>query len=158
MGAGTFVGSLVALRWRPRHPMRIGILLALPWAAAVAPYAAGATLAVVLPAMIVAGTGIALFEVWWLTALAERIPPDKLSRVTSYDWTVSLGLMPLGCVLAGPAAEAFGATDVLLVGSILAFAALALGLLPHETRMLERVENPASPVGLADSSPHFPMA
>jgi hypothetical protein len=91
-----------------------------------------------MPAMVVAGAGVALFDVWWLTALAERIPPDKLSRVTSYDWAVSLGLVPLGYVLAGPAADMLGATAVLLGGSVVAFVVLALGLLPRETRMLER--------------------
>ena len=87
------------------------------WPVAIALYAAGAPLALVVPAMVLAGGFIALFDVWWLTALAERIPPDKLSRVTSYDWTVSLGLVPLGYVLAGPVADALGATEVLLGGS-----------------------------------------
>ena len=89
--------------------------------------------------MALAGTGVALFDVWWVTALAERIPPDKLSRVVSYDWLVSLGLLPLGFVLAGPAADAIGATEVLLGGAVIACASLALGLLPRETRMLERL-------------------
>ena len=62
---------------------------------------------------------------WWLTALAERIPPDKLSRVSSYDWMVSLALLPLGYVLAGPLAHALGAVEVLLGGS--ALAGIALG-------------------------------
>lgn len=139
-GAGTVGGSLAALRWRPRHPMRQAMTLILLWPAAIALFGAGAPLAAVVPAMVVAGAGVALFDVWWLTALAERIPPDKLSRVTSYDWTVSLGLVPLGYVLAGPAADAFGATQVLLGGALVAFVALALGSLPRETRMLERLE------------------
>ena len=54
------------------------------------------------PANLSPGLGLALFDVWWLTALAERIPPDRLSRVTSYDWMISLGLVPLGYLLAGP--------------------------------------------------------
>jgi len=143
-GAGTVAGSLTALRWRPRYPMRQAMTCVLLWPGAIALFAIGAPLAVVLPAMVVAGTGVALFDVWWLTALAERIPPDKLSRVTSYDWTVSLGLVPLGYVLAGPAGEALGETEVLLGGAIVAFVVLALGLLPRETRMLERLDAPAA--------------
>ena len=117
-GGGTIVGSLVAIRWRPRYPMRQGMIFVLIWPVAIALYAAGAPLVLVVPAMVLAGSFIALFDVWWGTALAERIPPDKLSRVTSYDWTVSLGLVPLGYVLAGPAADALGATEVLLGGSV----------------------------------------
>jgi MFS family permease len=101
-------------------------------------YAFGATLWLVVPAMLIGGGGIALFDVWWTTALAERIPADKLSRVSSYDWMVSLALLPLGYVLAGPLASALGSVDVLIGGSVLAAVALALGLLPRETRMLER--------------------
>jgi len=138
LGAGTLVGSVLALRWRPRHPMRTGMLFALAWPLAGALFAAGPPLGIVLAAWALAGTGIALFEVWWLTALAERIPPHLLSRVTAYDWMGSLALLPLGYLLAGPAAEALGATEVLLGGSLLGFAALALGLAPRETRALER--------------------
>jgi MFS family permease len=153
-GAGTVAGSLTSLRWRPRYPMRRAMTCILLWPGAIALFAIGAPLGVVLPAMVVAGTGVSLFDVLWLTALAERIPPDKLSRVTSYDWTVSLGLVPLGYVLAGPAADALGATEVLLGGAAIAFVALGLGLLPRETRMLERRDDPAAPFALPDPHPH----
>ncbi len=153
LGAGTVAGSIVGLRWRPRHPIRMGMALILLWPLAVVPFALGAPLTAVLPAMVIAGSGLALFDVWWLTALAERIPPDKLSRVTSYDWTVSLGLMPLGCVLAGPVAEVVGATELLLGGALVAIAALALGLLPRETRMLERLDSPEPPAVAVTGAP-----
>jgi len=96
---------------------------------------------VVVPAMTLSGAGIAMFEVWWVTALAERIPPDRLSRVTSYDFMVSFGLVPVGYVLAGPLAESLGAANVMLGGAGLGFVALALGSLPRQTRGLERVEH-----------------
>ena len=57
-----------------------------------------------------AASASSLFDVWWITALAERIPPDRLSRVSSYDWMVSLGLLPVGYLLAGPLADAVGAS------------------------------------------------
>ena len=55
---------------------------------------------------VAAGTGVALFGIWWETALAERVPPHVLSRVTAYDWMGSLALLPIGYVLAGPLGEA----------------------------------------------------
>jgi hypothetical protein len=64
-------------------------------------------------------------------------------------------------VLAGPAADAFGATEVLLGGSVIAFVAFALGLLPRGTRMLERIDDtaPVAPaaVGLPATQPHVPV-
>jgi MFS family permease len=155
-GGGMVAGSLAALRWRPRYPMRQAMTLILLWPVAIGLYASGAALWVVVPAMAIAGAGVALFDVWWLTALAERIPPDKLSRVTSYDWTISLGLVPLGYVLAGPAAQWLGATEVLFGGSVIAFAVLSLGLLPRDTRMLERLDKPAAPFALAETHARLP--
>jgi predicted MFS family arabinose efflux permease len=158
MGAGTIAGSLIGIRWRPRYPMRLGMLFVLLWPVATVLFAAGVSLLIVVPAMVSAGAGFALFDVWWLTALAERIPPDKLSRVTSYDWMVSLGLLPVGYLLVGPLASAFGAVVVLLTGAILALLVLALGLLPHQTRMLERVGAEGVAPPLAERHPGVPVA
>ncbi len=149
LGVGTIAGSLIGIGWRPRFPMRAAMLAIILWPAAAVLYAVGATLWLVVPAMLIGGGGIALFDVWWMTALAERIPADKLSRVSSYDWMVSLALLPLGYVLAGPLASALGSVDVLIGGSVLAAIALALGLLPRQTRMLERFPAPAADLGRA---------
>ncbi|HUR85338.1 MAG TPA: MFS transporter [Solirubrobacteraceae bacterium] len=140
-GAGMVAGSVTGIRWRPRYPMRQAMRLILLWPVSIGLFAAGLSLYVVAPAIAIGGAGVGLFDVWWLTALAERVPPDKLSRVTSYDWMVSLSLLPLGYVLAGPAADALGAQNVLLGGAVIACVALALGQLPRETRALERIDD-----------------
>jgi MFS family permease len=150
LGIGTIAGSLLGIGWRPRFPIRAAMLAIILWPAAAVLYAIGATLWLVVPAMLIGGGGIALFDVWWTTALAERIPADKLSRVSSYDWMVSLALLPLGYVLAGPLASALGSVDVLLGGSVLAAIALALGLLPRQTRMLERFPASGGRAGRSD--------
>ena len=139
LGFGTIIGSFVGVGWRPRFPMRMAMLAILLWPVAAILYAAGVTLVLVVPVTVIGGTGIALFDVWWLTALAERIPPEKLSRVTSYDWMVSLGLLPLGYALAGPLAGALGAVSVVLAARRSRMIAFACGLLPRETRKLERL-------------------
>jgi MFS family permease len=140
LGLGTIVGSLVGVGWRPRFPMRLAMLFIMLWPIAGVLYASGVTLALLIPVTTIAGGGIALFDVWWQTALAERIPPQRLSRVSSYDLTVSYALLPLGYLLAGPLAEALGAVNVMLAGSALAGVAFVLGLAPRETRMLERLQ------------------
>jgi hypothetical protein len=120
--------------------MRLAMLATLVWPLASIMFALGITLVLVIPATILGGAGYALFDVWWLTALAERIPPQALSRVTSYDWMVSLGLLPFGFLLAGPLARTLGAVNVLAGGAALGAVAFALGLLPRETRMLRRLD------------------
>jgi Major Facilitator Superfamily len=140
MGAGTIVGAMIGFRWRPEYPMRAGVLLALPLPVALGSFGLGPPVAVLLPIFVVAGTGIALFDIWWHTALAERVPPHMLSRVTSYDWMGSLALLPIGYVLAGPLGEALGAVEVLSVGSLIALAALATALAVRDVRQLRRLE------------------
>jgi MFS family permease len=141
LGAGTVIGSVVGSRWRPRYPIRAAMLAVLLWPVTGILYAAGVTLVLVIPATACAGAGIALFDVWWETALAERIPPEMLSRVSSYDWMVSLGLLPLGYLAAGPLASMFGSVEVLLAGSTVALVAYLIGLAPRATRMLERLSD-----------------
>jgi MFS family permease len=140
MGAGTMVGALVGFRWKPLHPMRAGLIGCVPWPAVTAAFAFGAPLVLLVPAFVVAGVGIALFGVWWETALAERVPPHLLSRVSSYDWMGSLALLPLGYLLAGPLGEAFGSSLVLAVGSLAGTAVLAASLLVRENWTLRRLE------------------
>jgi MFS family permease len=140
MGAGTIMGALIGFRWRPRFPMRTGMLLALPLPIALGCFGLGLPVPVVLPIFVLTGVGIALFDIWWHTALAERVPPHMLSRVTAYDWMGSLALLPIGYVLAGPLGEALGAVEVLSVGSAIALAALAGALLFRDVRNLARLE------------------
>ena len=103
LGAGTIVGAIVGIRWRPLHPMRTGLIMGSIWCPMGVGYALGAPLEFVLPAAVIGGFGFSLFDVWWMTALAERIPPDRLSRVSSYDWMISLGLLPDRLSARGPA-------------------------------------------------------
>jgi MFS family permease len=129
LGGGTVIGSIVGLRWRPAHPMRAGFGWVLLWPPSLTAFALGVPLALLLPIFVIAGVGIALFIVWWDTALAERIPPHALSRVSSYDWMGSLALLPLGYLVSGPLGEAAGAVEVLAIGGVLGLGIQALGLL-----------------------------
>jgi MFS family permease len=144
MGAGTIAGALIGFRWRPRYPLRTAMVLALPLPIVLGCFALGPPVALLLPVFVVAGAGIALFDIWWHTALAERVPPHMLSRVTAYDWMGSLALLPLGYVLAGPLGEAFGAVEVLSVGSAIGLAALAVALTSREVWNLSSTAAAAS--------------
>jgi hypothetical protein len=116
-GVGSIVGSTVAVRWRPRRPLVAGQIACLPWGINFIAFAAGLPLPALLPFAIASGIGISLFIVWWETTLATRVPPAALSRVSSFDWMGSLGLAPVGLVLAGPIAASIGATETLTIGA-----------------------------------------
>jgi hypothetical protein len=123
--------------------MRTGMLVSLFWPGQIALFALGPPLAILYSATVAAGVGIGLFGVWWETALAQRIPPQLLSRVSAWDWMGSLALVPLGYLLAGPTSDLLGETRVLVGGGLLGMAAMTLGLLPTGTRTLTRLEEPA---------------
>ena len=153
-GVGTVCGAVVGSRWRPRHPMRAAVLCAVPWPLCLAVFARGPALPVLFAAMAVAGVGIGLFAVWWETALAQRIPPHLLSRVSAWDWMGSLLLLPLGYLLAGPLAERVGGPELLVAGGLVGTAVMALALLPRATRALARLDPTATP---APVDPRIPV-
>ena len=146
-GVGTVTGAVLGARWKPLLPMRAAVLCAVPWPGCIAVFALGPALPVLYATMAVAGVGIGLFAVWWETALATRIPPHLLSRVSAWDWMGSLALLPLGYLLAGPVAARYGAVEVMVVGGAVGTAAMALALLPRSTRTLARLED--APTGEA---------
>jgi MFS family permease len=135
-GVGAVIGALTALRWRPRRPLAVGLVLGIGWIAQSILFALDAPLGVVVASALVAGFGFSLFEIWWETALAHHIPARALSRVSAYDWMGSLALLPLGFAIAGPLAETFGARAVLAAGALFSLLMLSLALLPRSTREL----------------------
>jgi hypothetical protein len=135
-GLGAVAGAIVGVRWRPAHPLRIGLLLIVSWPLLSFAFALDAPLAIVVVFALATGFGFSLFMIWWETALAQHIPAHALSRVSAYDWMGSLALLPLGYFLAGPLAGALGARWVLGVGSVLGAAMLLGALAPRSTREL----------------------
>jgi MFS family permease len=135
-GVGAVAGALTALRWRPARPLRAGMLLTLAWPVQAALFALGTPLLLVVIFAFGTGFGFSLLMIWWETALARHIPPGALSRVSAWDWMGSLVLLPVGYLVAGPLADAFGARTVLGIGSAIGALLLAAGLLPRSTREL----------------------
>jgi MFS family permease len=138
LGAGTIAGAVVALRWSPERPMLMAFVVNLGWPAAILVFATGAPRGLLVTLFVLAGLGFSLFDVWWQTALAQRIPPHALSRVSSYDWMGSLALLPLGYLLAGPIGEAIGPAELMLIGGSVGLAIAALGFAIPDVWHLDR--------------------
>jgi hypothetical protein len=145
-GAGALTGAVVGLRWRPEHPMRAAFLVLVGWPLLLVAFGVAAPIPLVLVLAFGMGSGFALFDIWWNTAMAQHIPPHALSRASSYEWMGSLILLPVGFLAAGPAAEATSPEGVMVVAGILTAAVLALGLIPRETRTMRRLEPDTSHV------------
>jgi MFS family permease len=144
MGAGTVIGSVAGFRLRARHPIRFAMGWAALWPPCFALFALGPPLWLLVPLFVLVGFGFAMFDVSWDTAIAERIPPHAISRVSSFDWMGSLALLPVGYLLAGPMAEAFGATEVLVTGGLIGLLVAVAALATPGVWRLERLQ-PNSP-------------
>jgi MFS family permease len=64
----------------------------------------------------------------WATTKQRHVPASLLGRVSSLDWLISVGLLPLSFALTGPVSDAVGARTTLVaagvLGAIVTFAAL----------------------------------
>lgn len=69
-----------------------------------------------------------LGQVIWTTMLQQLVPRELLGRVSSFDWLMSLGLVPISYALTGPVSSALGPDSTLIVAGLLG-AVLMGGLL-----------------------------
>ncbi|MGH3103027.1 MAG: hypothetical protein ACRDN6_02885 [Gaiellaceae bacterium] len=76
----------------------------------------------------------------WETVLQAAVPSEVLSRVSSYDWLVSLVFQPVGFALAGPATELFGRNETLWAAAALTAASTLLILALPAVHGLRRVD------------------
>ena len=136
--AGFVVGGLVCLRWEPRRGLFVGTALLSLTAAFPLAMALSDQLVWILVGAFLHGFGLQVFDVQWQVSIQQNIPEDKLARVYSFDMVGSFVARPLGLVLTGPLAEAFGYDRwLVLVGCVMGGSAL-LALLSPDVRHLER--------------------
>jgi MFS family permease len=145
-GVGAIVGDLVVIRLRVARP-----LLVASCALAVASCQAlivGSGLPVPAIAALegVTGVAVSMYFTLWELSLQQHIPPAAISRVSSYDYLASGGLMPVGLALAGPAAAAFGLHATLHGMTLIAVpVALVLVSLPPVRALRAPAAAPAGP-------------
>jgi MFS family permease len=136
MAAGMVAGSLVWARWHPRrnrvvvcfaafgiNDLGIVVLALSPW----------------FPLAVAAATwrgfwiGIGISA--WMTLISELVPEHLLSRVLSFDYFGSLGLTPVGFVLAGAIAGIVAPTAILAVGGAIGAALWFVPLISRKVRV-----------------------
>jgi MFS family permease len=123
---GLAVGALVALRWRPRHALGIGVALVIVTAMPIVGLALVPLVPLLVVAFFIGGLAIEQFSVAWDQSLQQNIPPAVLARVYSYDAVGSFIAIPIGEILVGPLAHVFGTTPVLLgCAAVIVVASLA---------------------------------
>lgn len=116
---GGVIGGLTAYRIHPRRPVATAFAVwsvgALPAFALVRPF----PLAAIMFAFAIFSGSVLVGNALWETAMQREVRPDRLARVVSIDWLLSLCLMPAGQALAGPLATAFGVRTTLVLSGLL---------------------------------------
>ncbi len=147
-GLGGVVGSLLALRVRPRRPLVAGFLALGLMPVWVMAYVWPGTLTGVLVGAVVGFSGLMFFGVCWETAIQNHVPHALLARVSSWDVLTSFVGMPLGQAVAGLLTDRFGTSRV-LTGAALVI--LVAGVAPLAVRGTRRLaEHPGADGGQAD--------
>jgi hypothetical protein len=87
----------------------------------------------------------------WATVKQREVPASLLGRVSSLDWLISIGLLPVSLALTGPLSAAIGAQSTLIAAGIVGGAVTLAALYLPGMRTVERVDTPTK-AGLAQ--PH----
>jgi MFS family permease len=137
-GVGAIAGGLVALRVKPRRPLIVATLLTTLIALPPLALAFAHSVALITAALVVFA-----FEVVWsnsmFTATIQALIPDQVrSRVDSYDMLISIVIMPVGYVVAGPLASSAGITTTLVGAAIVGAVPAALTALVPGNRAVRR--------------------
>jgi MFS family permease len=117
-GIGNILGDVLLLAWRPTYALRVGALMLVGASCQAA--IIGSHLPVWGIGLLELLTGICVTGTFtlWETSLGEHIPPRSLSRVSSYDYLASTGVIPLGNVVVGALAALLGIYPALLVMTV----------------------------------------
>ncbi|MGP2514526.1 MFS transporter [Yersinia sp. 2545 StPb PI] len=133
---GLIAGSFIALRWRPRRDLFIGVLLVALCAVPITLLSMVSSTAILMGAFFIAGVGFGQFGVVWAHSLQTHIPPEKLARVYAYDAMGSFVAIPIGELAAGPLAMHYGSRAVLLASAVaVVIATIAASLTPAIRRL-----------------------
>lgn len=145
-GVGGILGGVVALRWRPARPLLASHAIVVAMGLHLVAFAVPLPVVGLVSWAAVVGLSMVLANSLWETFLQRSVPPETLSRISSYDWMVSLVFMPLGFAIWGPLAQAIGISETLLLAAALfGVSRLAVVLVPD----VRRARDPSARPGCA---------
>jgi MFS family permease len=85
----------------------------------------------------------------WATAKQRHVPIALLGRVSSLDWLISIGLLPLSFALTGPVSSAIGVRTTLIGAGVLGALVTAAALLVPGVREIDGEPDRPRPRGLS---------
>lgn len=119
-GLGALVASIaLAQRGLPRRAVSFMYWAWIIASASLAGYAVVTATWQAAAVSVVMEMSFATLSVVWMTLMQRLVPGELLGRVSSLDWLVSAGLVPVSFALTGPVAAAIGARATMAWGGLL---------------------------------------
>jgi MFS family permease len=144
-GIGSVAGNVLALRLPLPRPVFMAAVALVGASTQAVIIGSGLGTAGIAALELLAGVCVALFFTLWDLSIQEQIPARSVSRVSAYDFSVSVGLMPLGMAVCGPIADAIGLHATLAWMSAVGIAAALVWLAQPAVRALRRPEAAPEP-------------
>jgi len=133
---GLIVGSLIAIKVKPKYPMRFLMLSSFTITFYIASLAKPQSLTVIALGAFLFGITLDLWGTIWSTALQRKVPRDSLSRVSSFDAMGSLMFRPIGLAIAAPLSTLLGIENFIYILAVITIFAIVLPLFNSEVRNL----------------------
>jgi MFS family permease len=138
---GLIVGSLIAIKVKPKYPMRFLMLSSFTITFYIASLAKPQSLVVIMVGAFLFGITLDLWGTLWSTALQRKVPRDSLSRVSSFDAMGSLMFRPIGLAIAAPLSTLLGIENFIYILAIITVFAIVLPLFNSEVRNMSYEES-----------------
>jgi len=132
--AGLIVGALIALKIKPKFPMRFLMLSSFTITFYIWTMARPQSLVLIAFGAFLFGITLDLWGTLWSTALQRKVPRDSLSRVSSFDAMGSMIFKPVGLAIAAPLSVLFGIDNFLLILAGITAVAILLPLFDPTVR------------------------
>ena len=137
-GLGAVGGA--ALMGHKGHPRRDVTVMYLTWTVAtlaIAGYGIATAAWQLMVACLVFNALEAAGTIVWATIKQRHVPASMLGRVSSLDWLISIGLLPISFALTAPVAAAIGARTTLVAAAVVGAVVTLSGLFLPGMRDIE---------------------
>jgi MFS family permease len=132
--AGLIVGSIIAIKVKPKYPLRFLMLSSFTITFYIWSLAKPQSLLMIAFGAFLFGITLDLWGTLWNTALQRKVPRDSLSRVSSFDAMGSMMFRPIGLAIAAPLSTLLGIENFLQILAAITVVAIIVPLLDPQVR------------------------
>ena len=140
--AGLIVGSIIAIKVKPKYPLRFLMLSSFTITFYIWSLAKPQSLLMIAFGAFLFGITLDLWGTLWNTALQRKVPRESLSRVSSFDAMGSMMFRPIGLAIAAPFSTLLGVENFLQILAAITVVAIIVPLLDPQVRNISYEDLP----------------